>query len=513
MFVGRVAVLTALMVTILTGLFIQAAPASPFIDAYGTFKSPKNTIDGDRATVSEVTKPYRGDYFLVVRFASPSLLRTVKVIFEGKKPKDHFVEMSENAMGWRPQEPGEKASYLRIRIPAGDGTETYVIAEVEAGSTVAPTEAFMPTAMKVDNVETTAASLTLSFTKPCRLSLAYGLEPRADALKNFTEYTSFQSNYTVQLSDLIEGQDYYARVKATTAEGEVYVSEDTNYLHFRLFGTPPLKLVGGGMGYVSPVAVSIVLQTNIPSHCVTYFGEPDMFNEITSRPAYDTRHVFEYKDLRPNHIYAYMAFLTDHRGLSVTVPKTMFSTAELNVAKHKKVVAGTFTYLREPSWQGGGHSIGDTTLQKLTDGRNDYFNGMAHSGDLTKEDQFAVIDLGRVYTLESHLTVWRTLAYPYTYEVHTSLDNKDWKPIYKMPSERVGLGKNIRSGGGDPLLIVGGPFPDLIKARYVKLWIPKGTSFFKRHKEWKNLDLAEIVLYPGGDYEEIKRIIREEWAP
>ncbi len=510
---GRAAVLTAITALIITGAFLAEAQALPFIEAYGTFKAPKNAIDGDRATVTAVTKPYRGDYFLVIRFAGPSILRTVKVIFEGKKPKDYFVEMSENAMGWRPQEVGEKATYLRVRIPAGDGTETYVIAEVEANSEVAPAEAFMPTAMKVDGVETTAATLTLAFTKPCRLSLAYGIEPRLGALKNFTEYTSSQSLYTIQLRDLIEGQDYYVRVKAVTAEGEVYVSEDTNFMHFRLLGTPPLKMVSGGMGYVNPLSVSIVFQTNIPSHCVVYFGEPDMFSDITSRPGYDTRHIFEYKDLRPNHIYSYMAFLTDYRGLSVTVPKTIFSTAEINIAKHKKVIAGTFSFLREPSWQGGGDSIGDTTLQKLTDGRNDYFNGMAHSGDLTKEDQYAVIDLGRVYTLESHLTIWRTLAYPYTYEIHTSTDNKEWKPIYRIPSERVGLGKNIRSGGGDPLLVVGGPFSDLVKARYVRLWIPKGTPFFKRHKEWKNVDLAEIILYPGGDYEEIKRIIREEWTP
>lgn len=509
----RAAVVTAIFALILTGIPIAEAQNLPFIDAYGTFKAPKNAIDGDRATIAEVTKPYRNEYFLILRFASPSILRNIKVNFEGDRPKDYFIEMSSDAVGWKPLDLGEKATYMRVRIPAGDGTQAFKISEIEANSEVAPAEAFLMTAMKVDGIETTAATVTVAFTKPVRLSLAYGIEPHPEALKNFTEYTSFQSSYQIQLRDLIEGQDYYVRVKAMSAQEELYVSDDTNYLHFRLLGTPPLKVVNGGVGYVNPLAFSVVFQTNIPSHCVMYFGEPDNFSQIISQPGYDTRHVFEFKDLLPQHVYSYMAFLTDHRGLNQVLPRTNVSTAEVNIARNKKVIAGTFTVQREPGWQGGSQSAGETTLQKLTDGRDDYFNGMAHSGDIDREDQFATIDLGRVYTIESHAVIWRTLAYPYAYEMFASLDNKEWKKCAHIPSERIGMGRTIRSHGGDPLLVTGGQFFDQTKARYVKLLIPKGTPYFKRHKEWRNVDLAEILIYPGGEYNDLKKIVEEEWHP
>ncbi|OGH59165.1 MAG: hypothetical protein A3G34_02460 [Candidatus Lindowbacteria bacterium RIFCSPLOWO2_12_FULL_62_27] len=504
--------LIAITAIVLTAT-IAGAEDPTFIGAYGTFSNANLAIDGDPATFAETSKTYRNEYFLIVRFNAPSVLRNVKVKFEGKKPKDYLVEMSMDAVAWRSYEIGEKTLYIRVRVPGATDNDVYRIAEIESKSDVAGLEPFEMVRMNITNVETTTATLEFTFNKPARLSMSYGLDANPSNHKNFTEYTSYMTNYTLRQTDLIEGADYYFRIKAITAEGEVFVPSETEALpHFRTLGTPPLSLLSVGVGYVSPLSLSIVVRTNIPSNCVFYFGEQVYFTDVRSKPTFDTTHVFEFKDLVPNHLYSYMAFLTDFRGLNVNIQKRFITTTAVNIARNKRVIAGTFTQQRESNFQGGGLVKGDTTMQKLTDGKNDYFNGMAHSENLIKYDQWAVIDLGKVYTLESHATVWRTLAYPYTYQLLASEDNRTWKQVFTMNPQRMGAGEKIRSGGGDPLLVAGGPL-EQAKARYVKLFIPKGTEFFKRHKTWYNVDLAEIMIYPGGDYAEIKRIVEEEWQP
>lgn len=492
---------------------VASLPSRTFTEAYGTFLEAEKAIDGDRKTFAFATEePYRGDFFLIVRFPNPSLVRNFKVYFEGKSPKDYFVEMSPNAIGYQALEIGEKTSYIRVRIPGKKG-DSFRIAEIECNSEVASVELFAPVRIEAANVETTSAIINASFTKPVRLSVSYGLEPRPDAMKSFTEYTSYQHSYQIRLSELAEGLNYYARVKAITAEGEVYVTEDTNFVHIKLLGTPPLRVVTTGVGYISPLAISIVIQTNIPSHAVYYFGQGSAFTNIGTHPNYDTYHVFEFKDLHPMTAYNYMVFLSDHRGMNIVLPKSNVSTAEINIAKHKRVIAGTFTQLREPGFQGGAHSMGDTVLQRLTDGRDDYFNGMAHSEGLTAADQYAVIDLGREYALESHATMWRQLAFPKYYEIYTSVDNKTWTKNLSIGSDRIDNAIHKRSGGGDPLLVCGAPFNERVRARYVKLLIPRKTPFYRKHKTWSNVDLAEIMVFPGGDEDEINRIVREEWQP
>lgn len=510
---GHAAVLVAVII-IQMCVFGTPAWGGPFTNAYGTFKDPQLAIDDDPKTYAETSKAYRNEYFLISRFPNQSFLRTLNVVFDGKKPKDYVIEMGMDAVNWRPYEPGEKALYVRVRILGVKDGEVYRIAELTVNSEVAAVEPFGVTRMSVDRIETTTALIQMSFTKPARVSMAYGLEPTENALKNFTEYTSYQANYQIGLTDLIEGVDYYVRIKAFTPDGEMYVTWDTEYLRFRTLGTAPLKLLSVGVGYLSPLSLSLVVQTNIPSNCVLYFGEQSFFTDIRNKPTFDTLHTFEFKDLSPNHMYSYMVFLTDFRGLNAIVPKRLITTSGVNIAKNKRVIEGTFTQVREASFQGGPTVVGETTLQKLTDGRNDYFGGMAHSQDLTRADQYAVIDLGKVYTLESHLTFWRTLAFPYSYQIHVSQDRKTWTNVFTMATQRMGAGEKIRSGAGDPILMAGGPLGEgRTKARYVKLLVPKGTEFFKRHSNWTNVDLAEIVIYPGGEYEEIKRIVDEEWQP
>ena len=142
-FVGRAAVLIAIIVT-LAWAFTPSAHALPFTEAFGTFTNPTRSIDGDRSTVAEATgTPYRGEYFLVVRFSAPSIIRKLDVRFEGKAPKDYFIEMGPDAISWRPYEIGEKATYIRVRMKAAEG-QIFKIAEIEANPEVAAIEVLAP---------------------------------------------------------------------------------------------------------------------------------------------------------------------------------------------------------------------------------------------------------------------------------------------------------------------------------------------------------------------------------
>lgn len=504
------------------------AASQLFTSAYGTFSPAQNAIDGDKATSAESTgEPYRGEYFLIARYPQPFLLRNLKVRFSGKEPASYIVEMTNdpNFLNWTSLQIGEKAIGVRVRFPAAKG-DVYKIAEIESNSEIVASEPFYPVRIAVDRIDTHSATLHIQANKPFAMSVNWGYENNPSSLNSYSEYTSYMTTYDVTINDLMEGIDHYMRIKMTTAAGELFVTGDTELVHFRTLGLPPLRLISVAAGDVKPLSIQIVVHTNIPSHCVFYFGEQSYFTNVESKPTFDTRHVFEFKDLVPNHIYSYMAHMTDFRGMSVSNPKAYISTAEMNIARGKRVIAGTFTQLREPGFQGGGVNIGDTVLQRVTDNQLGYFTGMAHSGGVSGADQFAVIDLGRVYTLESHATVWRQLAYPYYYEMQTSLDNKKWTTTCVLPPERMGQVQRTRSGSGDPLVVAGGPFNDSperaraegrplerVKARYVKLVVPKGSKFYKKHKAWDNLDLAEIKIYPGGEYEDIRKIVAEEWQP
>lgn len=514
MTVGQAAVLIAVVLLITWVFSGPCLAAVSFGDAYGSFLDSKKTIDGDPATYAETVKePYRGEFFMIATYPQISLVRNVKIRWSGDEPRDFVVEMGMDAMNWAPLTIGEKARYIRVRIPAKKG-DMFRIAEIESNSEVSAADPFGVKRLDIVNVETTSATVIAAFTKPVQLTLSYGLNP--EALDNSSEIVSYMSSYQIPLNDLKEGLDYYVRIKAITADGEVFVSDVDSgaNLHFRLLGIPPLNILSQGVGYLEPMAFSVAITTNIPSHCVFYFGEGDRFTDINSSPGFETSHVRHFKNLRPNGIYSYMAFLTDFRGMNSVIERTRVSTAEINVAKGKRVIAGTFTQLREPGFQGGGHNVGDTVLQRLTDGRNGYFGGMAHSQDLTRADQYAVIDLGRVYTLEGHTLEWRKLAFAKYYEMHASEDNRKWKKVFTMTPPRFSASsRDVRSDDGDPLTVIGGPFEGEVHARYVKLLIPKGSEYYHKHKSWNNVDLAEIRIYPGGDYDEIKKIVQEEWRP
>jgi len=192
--------------------------------------------------------------------------------------------------------------------------------------------------------------------------------------------------------------------------------------------------------------------------------------------------------LEPRRTYYYQVKATDFYGNTTSSKVFNFTTDNDNVAL-KKPVTGTFTvYPLDDKYVKPGNE--SDILSRVTDGSTSYFTSMATSGPVPDADQFVVIDLGKSYNIKNVVTYWRRLAYPESLSVQLSDNDKDWKTVESNVD--VGSGAAAWSDAGDPMAILntkGG------MGRYVKLLVPKGSSFFHKHENWNFVQLMEVQVY------------------
>jgi hypothetical protein len=179
---------------------------------------------------------------------------------------------------------------------------------------------------------------------------------------------------------------------------------------------------------------------------------------------------------------------TSLAGISLREPVKEITTLEDNIAFGSSV-SGTFSVAltNDPYFVRSGSVSG-----RITDGRLNYFDGMAVSGDITESDQRAEIDLGRSIPVSRILVYWRSLACSTNFSVSVSSNARDWTVL------RTGVnalkGAAMRGERGDPML-VNEISVEKTRLRYIRL-LALRNAFYRKHAGWKNIQLMEIKVYP-----------------
>lgn len=130
-------------------------------------------------------------------------------------------------------------------------------------------------------------------------------------------------------------------------------------------------------------------------------------------------------------------------------------------------------------------------LPRVVDGRTNYFDSMATSGSIRKDDQFVTVDLGSRKRVKAVITYWRALAYPESFEIRFSSNGRDWEKVVSKVS--AGDGAFARSDAGDPMKVVNIEGKGK-SARYVQVRIPKDSPIFAKHAIWDFVQLMEVEV-------------------
>lgn len=373
------------------------------------------------------------------------------------------VEVSQDAMSWTTPSQNFKDGAVRfapvpvraLRIKNASGAIRLIHAD-SANISVSD--------VSVTEITEGSAVIRWKTSFPVKTALLYGY--RRGHMKDVGGRLEVTTDHEVRLSNLFSGIEYTVFPLIGEKGGDPIV--------FRTKGIP-LPFAHDELLSTGRDTAAIRFKSNIPSSA--WLEWKDGSRTPPTRRGLD--HLIELTGLLPRTTYEYQIVTKDAAERATATPWMMFTTKSNNAAVHKPV-SGTFVRVLPDQTCGG--------LERITDGRLDYFEGMATSGDLTETDQWAEVDLGVAKEITTVETIWRGNAYPKGFYILTSLDRENWS--YPGFGLDAGAGSAERSERGDPLLRVAAVVDQ--KIRYVKVFVPKGSDFFTR---WDYIQLAEIEAH------------------
>ncbi len=330
---------------------------------------------------------------------------------------------------------------------------------------------------KVKNIDKHSAEIEWKSDYEILGQVRYGLSP--DKVENIQTEFFFKKEHNIKLVNLAEGKEYFYQIISSTPDNKFYTSELKS---FKTAGIPLPEIVSVDYIEKSYNYAKLKIVSNIETELKFEYK-----NGIIEDKKYKRIHILEIKGLEPLKSYDYKVEIKDNRE-NINVKRDKFSTGEYNIALNKPV-EGTFR----------NHFIADVftlkgnIISRVNDASFDYKNGMAVSFDPKDSEQFVILDLGKASALSEIITYWRALAYPYFYYILYSNDKKKWEQydgIVNLKSEPI---KRIE-GSGIPMKI-GDTEVKNLTTRYIKLFIPKGTPYYKKYPQYKFLQLLEVKVY------------------
>lgn len=465
--------------------------------AFGGVRNPEALRDEDSSTLATVDSSPAKVFLLLDEEA---LLEAV-VVQATTSAGAVAVEVSEDALSWarvavtvrRGAQPGEVrlmfaepvlARALMITIPF-EGVALSI-----RGIRVLAAAAEVPrvTGVSVGDLGEGTATVSWRTDRPATTMLLYGFRP--DGMKTWGDpgYEK-RKEHNVRLTGLLPGTEYRAWI--VVDRDSVVGSAPGQPIRFRTTGTP-LPFATGFRHALGRDSAIIRFQVNIPARALLEWREAGTEHVRAAMPeagdALATDHAVHLEGLEPRGRYEYQVVATDSRGRATATPWIAFATEPFNLAEGRPA-AGTFTVLLDEQ------AAADTrsALDRVTDGRNDYFRGMATSGDPGETDQWVEVDLGAASRLATIEMVWRGNAYPRSYYVMTSTDRANWSyPGFGIDAE---AGEFERSTGGDPLRRVRLGVDAAEAVRYIRIFVPRGSAFHSRTSSWRFVQLAEIEAH------------------
>ncbi len=292
-----------------------------------------------------------------------------------------------------------------------------------------------------------------------------------------TEF-AFTKKHKITIDNLLKGTKYFYQIINLTAEQKVI---STPLKSFKTKGIPLPEIVSVKIlkKYYNGADFEIIANVKVKLR-IFYNGKNKKYNTLKRK------HLIKLRGLEPQKEYHYKIIISDQFN-NTFIKEGDFSTAEYNIALNKKVY-GTF----KNKYIGDKFSLKGDILKRVTDGIFTYKSGMAVSFDPAVSDQYVIIDLGSKQKIKNIITYWRALAYPYFYYIFFSNDMKNWHRYNSIIKLTDNKRKRIK-GAGMPLIIENTKINN-ISARYVKIFIPKGTPYFKKFKFYKFIQLVEVKI-------------------
>ncbi len=289
--------------------------------------------------------------------------------------------------------------------------------------------------------------------------------------------------HCVYLRSLLKGTTYYYRIMISTKNKPVMSKV---YL-FKTKGIPLPMLIDIKTKTLKHGSAQLNYILNTPCQItLSYLTKNDNKKKTITIKKYQEKGVLELKNLTPETIYYYSLELKNTTGEHIKTGVFHFTTPVNNLALHKKV-SGSFDQIPKDPF------ISRTTpvLNRITDGILNYFHSMATSENVKKNDQLIIIDMGKNIQFSRVFIYWHSLACSKDYAISTSINSKKWQ--IKAQKINALKGKNIKGEKSVPVVFNEVSFKP-IKARYIKLFIKKNSSFYVRSNSWDFVQLMEVII-------------------
>lgn len=346
-----------------------------------------------------------------------------------------------------------------------------------------PAEALYFDTVEIHSVDTRGVVIHWVTDQPSNGTIYYGLMI-SEASRTFLELTMSKSHYT-SLFGLLEGEKYDFRISARSDSGELATS---NWREFTTLGIPHPKVKRVEFSDYTIEGATVSWWSNIPVKGVFECGYDTSYGFRQEEKKFSDIHQVKVQRFRPKRKIKFRIRATDARGLVSAEYLGEFMTMENNIALGAPVT-GTFWRNTDPGF------IKDTPpiLGRVTDGKLDYFRGMATSGDPDGDTQWVQVDLGKLQFVDQILTYWRQLTYPKKFTLSGSMNGQRWENL--GDTHDPSLGRAMQSQTGDPLWEYTAPVGNQV-FRYIRLEVPQGAPYIRRFEGFRYLQLFELKVYP-----------------
>ncbi|MEW5693918.1 MAG: discoidin domain-containing protein [Candidatus Hydrogenedentota bacterium] len=440
-------------------------------------------VDGDTAT--EVYLDDEVNIILDLGMVYP--LKRIKV-YTPNKPEEISVSISQDGVTWKfftlkqkfPElkEAGLESEIAQLIRLTGKGL---ILREVQAIKGKQTEINILD--VKSNILADTKVEIEFITDKACGSNVAYGITRQR--LDKTSVDASIDTIHRIVIENLEPGTLYYYVARGVDEAGRF---EESELYQFQTTGIPPLRIFNISVSNIRSDRVFLNWTTNTMSITKVQYGDSMFYLPMQ---AFDTvpaaSHQVVLDRLEPEKTYYYRIYVEDIYGRSAKSNKGFFTSAEYNIALHR-TVQGTFWTNIEPAF------ISNTPplIQRVTDGRLDYYTGMTASKDPDKGDQYLILDLSEPGPLQRTEFYWRQTAYPQKYALYTSIDAKDWELIDDNLTADSGVFTYIK---GNPIII---HTIDLNRriARYLKFYMKQGNPYYRKRKQYKCVILHEWKVMP-----------------
>jgi len=471
-----------------------------------TFKNKENINDNRITTYAQSGNLRLSEQYIVLNLKERKYIKEILLLWHKKYfPKNYKILGSNDYLNWfiikdnitvkKNKIKGNNyvnevsinyrvAQFIKIyipQIPESDRAKIVKIAEINIKykSRIKPTiERF-----KVTKIDKYSAIINWETDYETLGQVRYGLSPE-DVNKVHAEYF-FTKRHNIKIANLKRGKTYFFQIINMTPDGKVITSP---LRKFKTKGIPLPEIVNISIIEKTYNKVKLLIESNIPTKLGFYYGKKSgVYQKKLTKNKYQKKHLIDIKGLRPLNKYYYKVVIKDKENNQYSRVGN-FITGEYNIALNKPV-EGTFknTYIADV------FRLKGDILKRVNDGSFDYRKGMAVSFNPAKSDQFVIIDLKKIEPVSKIITYWRALAYPYFYYIYYSNNKKEWKKYKKIVKLKDKKPRMV-PGSGIPMKIGETEFKNF-KARYIKIFIPKGAPYYKRYPKYKFLQLMELKIY------------------